>query len=85
MCICEQREADRAERSMRAAIHSNVAVAAAAPIVFMSPIRLPAVPARHPALLLAPGQRIKRLLYEYDRIATDRLPTLAALVRPTLL
>ena len=31
---------------------------------------LPAVPARHPALLLAPGQRIKRLLYEYDRIAT---------------
>ena len=27
---------------MRAAIHSNVAMAAAAPIVFMSPIRLPA-------------------------------------------
>ena len=36
---------------MRAAIHSNVAVAAAAaPIVFMSPIRLPA--AILPAILL---------------------------------
>ena len=82
MCICNQ--VKRAEVRMRARppCHPLNRPVRWWPRPLYSCHPRSALPARSPALLLAPGQRIKRILYEYCT-ATDRpsLPSLHANLR----